>query len=283
MKTILIPVDFSEPSNHAVHYAADLSNQRNIEKIVLFTHYYVSFFEQIYPTADYVQCGQAEFRDRKHELMHQLELLKADVLKRLNPGVAVAVKLSESPLLRAVLEVIEEVRPDVLILGSNSKDYSGEVSSIGHEMIEIAKVSPVPVMIIPPKAQYEPLKNALVACDFKTLNHVSLLQRLHKIKHWPHPHLTLLNVDPAQKHLQPEHPALEIEGIVSEILEDYDYELRYSDDPDVLHGVLNFADKNHQQMIIALPGKHSFLYSLTHSSITEGLSADATKPVLILK
>lgn len=282
MKTILLPVDFSEPSNNAVNYAADLSNQQNIERIVLFTHFYKSLFEQIYPSVDFVQCEETDIQQQKEEILKKLENLKTKTLQKLRSGVLVEVILIESPLLRSVLELVDQERPDVLMLGSNS-NHQGEESFIGSQMIEITKVSRVPVLIIPPKAHYEPIKNALVACDFKTLNHVSLLQRLHKIKHWPHPHLALLNVDPAQKYLQPNHPTLEIEGIVSQILEDYEYKLYYSDDQDILNGVLDFAEQHQQQMIIALPGIHSFLYSLTHQSITDGLSADATKPVLILK
>jgi nucleotide-binding universal stress UspA family protein len=281
MKTILIPVDFSEPSNNAVNYAVGLSNNQNLSQIILFANFYVTLFEQIYPSADFVQLNEDDILKQKDLLQGKLEKLKSQIQKKLNQDISIKVALMEAPLLRGILEIIEQENPDALFLGSNNHD--GEISNIGNSMIEIAKVSPIPVFIVPPKATYEPVKNALVACDFKTLNHVSLLQRLHSIKHWPHPKLTLLNVDPANKHLLPEHPELEIKGMLSEILQDYEYELQYSTDKDILNGVLTFADQHKQQMIIALPGAHSFLYSLTHNSITEGLSTDANKPVLILK
>nr|WP_068892700.1 universal stress protein [Pedobacter panaciterrae] len=281
MKTILIPVDFSEPSNNAVNYAVGLSNYQNLNQIILFTNFYVTLFEQIYPSADFIQTNEDDIIKQKNLLQEKLENLKSQILKKLNPGITVKVALPETSLLRGILEIIELENPDVVFLGSNN--YDGEISSIGNSMVEIAKVSPVPVFIVPPKATYEPVKNALVACDFRTLNHVSLLHRLHNIKHWPHPKLTLLNVDPANKHLLPEHPELEIKGMLSEILKDYEYELHYSTDKDILNGVLAFADQHNQQIIIALPGVHSFLYTLTHNSITEGLSTDANKPVLILK
>lgn len=281
MKTILIPTDFSEPANNAVKYAVDLSNHQDIDQLILFSQFYVSLFEHMYPSADLIQPSDSEIVEKKQEIINQLEQLKAQVIKRLKPGINVKIVLLESSLFRAVLNMIEKEKPDVLFIGSNN--YDGDESFIGTHMIEIAKISPVPVMIIPPATVYKPIKNAVVACDFKTLNHVSLLERLHKIKHWPHPRLALLNVDPSKKHLKPEHPSLEIKGIIRELLQDYEYEIHYADDEDILQGVINFADQNHQQMIIALPGVHSFLYSLTHQSITEGLSKDANKPVLILK
>jgi nucleotide-binding universal stress UspA family protein len=281
MKTILIPTDFSEPAINAVNYAVELSNHQDIDQIILFSQYYVSLFEHMYPSADLIQPSDDDMQEKKQGIIKQLEDLKVQVMQRLKPGINVKIVLLESSLFRAVLNMIEKEKPDVLFIGSNNHD--GEESFIGSHMIEIAKISPVPVMIIPPKTHYKPILSAVVACDFRTLNHVSLLQRLHKIKHWPHPKLALLNVDPNKKHLRPEHPALEIKGIINEVLKDYDYKIHYSDEDDILQGVLQFADQNHQQMIIALPGVHSFLYSLTHQSITEGLSKDANKPVLILK
>lgn len=284
MKTLLVPIDFTTPSFNAADYAADLSNHQDIQQIVLFSHFYVSLFEQIYPSADFIQPTEDNLLEQKQEILARLNELKTQLLKKLRPkpGIEIKVVLKELPLLRSVLNVIEEEHPDVLILGSNA-NHKGQESFIGNHMIEIAKVSPVPVLIIPPKARYQSVATALIACDFRTLNHVSLIKRIHKIKHWPHPKLALLNVDPEHKHLLPEHLTLEIDGIVKEVLNDYQYELYYSDDTDILHGVLNFADEHAIQMIIALPGVHSFLYKLTHQSITEGLSLDANKPVLILK
>jgi hypothetical protein len=272
MKTILIPIDFSASSIHTVNYTAELSNHQDIDQIILFSSFFVTLFEQIYPSADFIQPGEEDILEQKQQRLQQLEDLKTNLLKKLRGKISVKVALIEKPLLRAILEIISLEQPDVLFLNKTCS-----------QMIEIAKISPVPVLVIPEKASYEPVQNALVACDFRTLNHVSLLKRLHSIKHWPHPKLALLNVDPLQKHLAPEHPGREIEGILKELLDGYEYQLYYSDDQDVLHGVLTFAKEHNQQMIIALPGIHSFLYSLTHQSITEGLSADADKPVLILK
>lgn len=282
MKTILIPVDFSVSSINAINYAVDLSNHRHVEQIILFTQCYVSLFEQIIPTPDFIQTGENEAQELRGKLKRQLEELKAQLLKKLGAGTTIKTVFLKMPLLRAALKLIEDEQPDVLLLGSNN-DFVDEKSSVGDHMIELARISPVPVFIVPPDARYVPVTNALVACDFKTLNHVGLLKRLHGIKHWPHPKLALLNVDPLNKHLDPEHPVQEIDGILKEMLADYEYELFYSDENDILKGVIEFADQHQQQLIIALPGEHSFLYSLTHQSITEGLSRDAGKPVLILK
>jgi hypothetical protein len=52
---------------------------------------------------------------------------------------------------------------------------------------------------------------------------------------------------------------------------------------DVLKSVLHTAAELKVQVIVALPGKHSFFYNLTHQNIMHGIVMNAIRPVLILK
>ncbi|WP_448635472.1 hypothetical protein [Pedobacter panaciterrae] len=81
MKTILIPVDFSEPSNNAVNYAVGLSNNQNLSQIILFANFYITLFEQIYPSADFVQLNEDDILKQKDLLQGKLEKLKSQIQK----------------------------------------------------------------------------------------------------------------------------------------------------------------------------------------------------------
>jgi len=282
MKTLLIPVDFSAPSNNAVAYAAGLANHRNVERIVLLTNCYVSTLEQLFPSTDFVQAGADQQESLKNKLRQQLKHLKNTLLHKLNEGITVSTILSCDPLLRSVLDATDAESPDVILIGSNS-ERAEEGSYIGEHLIEIAKASTVPVYVVPPKSRYHLVTNALVPCDFGSLRQVGLLERLQKIKNWPRVQLSLLNVAPEQKRSSNNNSSPEIESTLKKYLEEFDYQLCYADDKDELKGIMKYADKNHHQLIIALPGRHSFLYNLTHQSISQGLAADARQPVLILK
>jgi hypothetical protein len=50
-----------------------------------------------------------------------------------------------------------------------------------------------------------------------------------------------------------------------------------------MNGILNFTQTKDVQLIVALRGKRSFLYYLTHKSISEAIYRNAKEPVLILK
>ena len=282
MKTLLIPVDFSAPSTNAVAYAADLANYRGVTRIVLLTNCYVSTLEQLFPSPDFVQTSEEGEQVQKAHLRQQLKGLRERLTGRLNSGIIVHTILSCEPLLRSILDAIRAESPDILLLGSNSEN-TAEESFIGTHLIEIAKASPVPVYVVPPKSKYHPVTNALVPCDFGSLRQVGLLERLQKIKNWPRVQLSLLNVAPADRQSNAGHPSPEIEGALKKYLEEFDFKLCYADDRDELRGIMKFADSNNQQLIIALPGRHSFLFKLTHQSISQGLAMDAKQPVLILK
>ena len=282
MKTLLVPVDFSASSNNAVAYAVDLSNDLELNEVVLIANLYVPLFEQIIPTPDLIQVSAEDIQSRKKMLMQQFEELKLQLLKKLDPDIIVRIVISEFPLVRSVLEQVVKADPCLVIIGSNSYDIT-EDSIIGRQIIELTKVIPVPVLIVPPKSSYRPITEALVACELKSLVNIDSLQRLENISLWRHPKLLLLNVDGTHRNNLPGEPSPETKEILSHQLKDFDYQLYNLEDRDILQGVLRFADDKKVQLIVALPGKHSFLYNLTHQNILHGILANSLKPVLILK
>jgi len=66
-------------------------------------------------------------------------------------------------------------------------------------------------------------------------------------------------------------------------LNNFHHEIYYESNKNVIDGILNFEKINHVQLLIALPGVHSFLYSLTHKSVSEALYRRCLLPVMILK
>jgi nucleotide-binding universal stress UspA family protein len=84
MKTLLVPVDFSGPSDNAAAFAADLANDREYDEIVLAANVYVPIFEQIIPTPDLLQVTAADIQQKKKLIRNQLEVLKEEILNRLS-------------------------------------------------------------------------------------------------------------------------------------------------------------------------------------------------------
>jgi len=162
MKKLLVLVDFSAPSVNAVAYAAGLALDKGFGEIVLMSNCFVPLFEQIVPGPDLVQVGEEEINRRMESLMKQLLELKAEIGKQLTPDVSVRIAIGTQPLLRSVVEEVTAESPSLAIIGT-SRRAPGDDCSIGRQIIPLAKVIPVPVLVIPPEARYQPIRSVLVA------------------------------------------------------------------------------------------------------------------------
>ena len=278
MKTILIPVDFSDTCLNTLKYAADLSRAIQVDRIVLLKSYYVSMYEELLPSTDFVQQSAESIQGNRQAQEQQLLVVSKQLLQKCNPGIQIKIVSSNEPLLRAVHQQITKEKPDLLLLGTDG-DANNE-SHVGQQVVSIAKISPVPVLIIPPNAQHQALEYALVPCDFAAVTRLNILKDLRSLHLTSNPKLLILNVDPKQNHLDHEKEHTEA---LKDVLESYNYKVYYANDQDTVKGIINFADSNQVHLIIALPGKHSFFYNLTHQSITHALAVNSHQPILILK
>jgi nucleotide-binding universal stress UspA family protein len=279
MKTILIPVDLIGETDNALKYAAAFAADIRVERIVLLKSYYVSVYEQILPTPDFVQTNNEEVESHRQTVENQLKAVRDHLQKGCNKTVDVETAFSSLPLLRAVHNYIIDHQPNVIILGTDRTTHQPD-SYLGEQLISITKTSPIPVFVIPANAEYQKIEEAVVPCDFSAISRLSALQGFHTRQRWVHPHLKILNIDAKHQYAADDK---QISDNLAEMVGNYGYEVYHSTDKDIVHGVLSFARHHEAQIIIALPGKYSFFYNLTHKSITHAIALNATRPVLILK
>ncbi|WP_069660349.1 universal stress protein [Arcticibacter eurypsychrophilus] len=277
MKTIVIPVDHSAASENAIKYGTAFGAVTENERIILLQSLYVPIYVQCVPSVDYVQVSDKIMTEDRTSLEAELQLVAQRLRTKVKAGVIVETITSEEPLARALNQLSNEQQPDLIIAGVCCETDDDE-SFVESQVIHIAKISTVPMLIVPSNVSYQLIENALVPCDFSTVSSVNLLKNLRHTYLWLHPKLLVLNVAPGEKHMQDAH-----EDMLEDILSKYQYDVYYSSNKNVLKGILQFQEQNEVQMIIALPGKHSFFYSLTHKSISEAITLNANLPVLVLK
>ena len=279
MRTILIPVDLSDATENVLKYAADFCVDTSVERVILLKCYYVSVYAQLLPSPDFVQLSAADIAGERKDQEAKLRATGEVLLKKCNNCVEIQTAFSELPVLRAIHEQIVNKQPNLVMIGSDKTSYE-DGSHLGEQIVAIAKTSSIPVMIIPDCVKYKKIDQALVPCDFGAVSRLSALQGFQSRQKWIHPELMVLNVNAKQKHLSKEE---QLASGLADMLEGYIYKVYYSEDKDTVHGILDFAKKHDAQLIIALPGKYSFFYNLTHRSITRALALNSTLPVLILK
>ncbi|HXB30299.1 MAG TPA: universal stress protein [Puia sp.] len=283
MKTMLIPVDFTETSENAINYAAEWCSEFDYDHIILHKTFYNSVFDNLIPSNEYANINEDYFPAYRKEEMEKLHELKENLNARLKPGIKVSLIVSELPMLRSIMNVLRSENVELIIVGSDHLQSSNN-GFISTHVINIAKASPVRVLIVPSISAFNKIEQVLVPCDFNALQSLERLARYKEnLPKRNKMELMVLNVDQKDKHLQKDSTGNESETLLHEYLKNFKHEIFYSNDKNIITGIVKFLKEHETDLIVALPGKHSFLYSLTHKSISESLYRNALKPVLILK
>jgi len=244
-------------------------------KIILLNAYYVSTYESILPTPDLVITTDEHIADETARRLEALEKLKLKMLA-INPDAEIEISLTRETILRSIINRINKEEVDLIIIGSNGKKAKDE-SDIGSNAIKISKSSPVPVLVVPPKADYQSIRKAVLACDFKKVKEVMPMQALKNILSKHALKLLVLNINSGHAVNQQE------KQILQEMLKDFSPAYHYADHPDTIKGIVKFAKNEQAQLIIALPKKYSFFEGLLHESVSQRLTITSNVPVLLLK
>jgi len=281
MKTLLVPVDFTATSENAVNFAVEWCRKYEYERFILLKTFYDSMFESLLVSAEYSNTNQDYINRQREEDTEQLQTLCKNVAQRLD-GVKVITAVSEYPLLRGIFEILRNENPDLIIVGSDNQSYSS-ASIVAANVISIAKASPIRVLVVPANYTYKPVKRALLPYNFNMLKDLDRLNSLRTSTHWKDLQLLILNIDTSQRIIKVPEKFNDAEDKFERLLKNFEYEIYYTKERNLVEGIASFTKEHDVQLVIALPGKHSFLYTLTHASISEAIYRNARYPVLILK
>ncbi|WP_374463041.1 universal stress protein [Chryseobacterium sp.] len=280
MRTILVPVDFTSTTENAVRVAADWAKTYDYQNIILLKTAGESEFDYLHIAEGHSFVNEESVNNLLQKTETLLDQLSSIVTEK-SPEIKVSRILSDWALTRSINELLkDEPSVELIILGSDDQTSATE-SFVSDNIISIARTSPVKTLIVPNSYHYTPAKNIFIPCD---INGIKRLERLfhHKsLIHKQDMHLSFLNINTREK--EDENKKKELEDYIREHLTEIPSSIYYSHDENVINGILTFAATHEADLIIALPGKHSFLYYLASRSISEGIYQNTHQPVLILK
>jgi nucleotide-binding universal stress UspA family protein len=142
-RKILVPVDFEEPSKHALEMGVDLAKQYGASLTIVHTWEvpaYAYSGMEVSPMDLFTPIQKAA-RDELNALLSEvkLELPKATgVLKQGSPW-------------REILSMIEDTKPDLVVMGTHGRRGLARVL-LGSVAEKIVRTSPVPVLTVSAKA-----------------------------------------------------------------------------------------------------------------------------------
>jgi len=284
MKSILVPVDFSEASSGAVRYAVHWAKQYGYNQVILFKVHYESFMDYISTLGiGYSFMGKdasTQYRSASKKLLKTLQKNAQSSLGSENT-IQIRTATSDLPLTRAIMEILSQ-QPDIQLIALGSDHTrSSEPGFITASIIKIARISPVKVLIVPEGYAYTPIRNILVPCD---LQHMKQLGKLEQYSSMISEHITLTVLNIYKDQVQENDEVIqEWKDKLQHFFTGGSLQLFHRYDSDTLHGVLEFVADNPTDLIVALPGSHSFLYYLASKSLSEGIYRNTSQALLLLK
>lgn len=282
MRTILIPVDFTSTTENAVRLSAEWAKQFEYTHIILLKTSKESEFDFLHMSEGHSFVNE----ENVNSLLGKTELLLStlsNIIKEKSPDIKVLTAVSDWTLTKSINDLIKD-HPSVelIILGSDDQAASND-SFISENIISIARTSPVKTLIVPNGYSYDTIKNILIPCDVNSITKLDRLFHHKSIIQQQDVHLMFLNIHTKETTDINNDKKEELQEYIHEYLTEIPSSIYYSYDENIINGILNFASLNETDLIIALPGKHSFLYYMASRSISERIYQNVNQPVLILK
>ena len=274
MNTILVPLDFSEPSENALEFAVGIANDLKANILLLHT-------EQM-PIASYELEPVAFTIQNNIELNTNLLLDRANKIKEIYPSIgSINYSVEMGDLKSNITEYIRKKNIDLIVMGITEKTSTLSKVFFGSNAITISRSAKVPVIIVPNKCRYSGIKNIAYACDYR--EHAEGVNDLIEIKNISKIFKALLNVI----HIIPEGHLLtdkevETDTYIESQLDNIKHRSFIFPRKNIVAEILDFIQVQKVDLIVLEQAKHSFFHEIFYPSVTKELAFNSPIPVMTI-
>lgn len=273
MKTILIPVDFSDTARNSAHYAVGLAKWLGIEKLILFNAYNM-------PLATEMSWAVLQTEELKEISEHGLEEFRKNVVAEVGEAISVECR-SEFGFVTDQLEALAlEIKPDLIVMGITGGGKLEE-ALIGSNTTHVVYHTHIPVLIVPPEAKWQPINTIGWACDYKDVLKTTPADAIKKVIDLFKAKLVVVHNDPEANTFDPEtlEGNQQVDGMFKDLAPEF---VRVSNDH-FAEAMNEFTEEYKIDLLLAVPKKLSWLESLFHKSHTKMLAFHSHVPLLCVQ
>lgn len=276
MKKILVPVDFSTPSENALKVAAELAKRNNSELHIL---HVIELAESLF--------GSEQFNVNDEQIIFFMKMAKERFDKFLQKdylkGIDVKDHVEPGSTALAIRDVVSDNDIDLIIMGSSGVSGIEEII-IGSNTEKVVRYSEVPVLVVKNEIKNISIKTVVFASDFELEN----LEPYKKAKKFADSfdakmHMLYVNLPGNQF-----SSTLEIQEQMRVFLNKVQMPLNKENieifnDYTIEQGVLNGAERLKADLIIIPTHGRKGLSHFFNGSISEDVVNHSQIPVLTLK
>ncbi|MEJ6674649.1 MAG: universal stress protein [Polaribacter sp.] len=274
MKKILVPVDFSKPSEYAAKMAAKIAEKTNA------TVYLIHFIEL---PSGIIDVG-ASSRFSIPESMLYLRKTKDKIVafKKIffSEEITVEYFIKISNPFEGIKKYAQKIDADLIIMGSKGHSTFDDII-IGSNTEKVVRSSKIPVIILKTNPKKFKLKNLVFASNFKKENQEAFGKFLN-----------FANAFQSKVHLLQINTPSQFENTadskqkIKNFIEKYDlpkFSINIYNDNSVEKGILNFSRERKVDLIALSTHGRSGISHLFVGSVAKNLSKKALKPMFTVK
>ena len=273
MKTILVPIDFSATSHNSAHYAAGMANWLHAEKLVLFNAYSI-------PMATELSWAALQAEELKQMSEDGLKRFKAEILPLCDASLVVECRSEFGFLTESIETVATEMGADLIVMGITGGGKLEE-ALIGSNTLHMVHHTHLPVIIVPPEAEWKPVTTIGWACDYQDIMKTTPVEVIKKL-------IALFGAKLVVVHNNPDPRAFDAEALAGNMQV---YSLFLDLEPSFVavsnhhfsEAMNDFTEKNHVDLLLAVPKKLSCIVSLFHRSNTKMLAFHSHVPLICVQ
>ena len=256
MINIIIPLDFSETSFNAAHYASNMYQGRKDVTLILY-HFY-THGEDIEIAKNYLASLQEELSRKGSVVETELE--------------------SGEKFIDSLAAFANVKRAYMVVMGLTGKTPMAQRFS-GSNTLLMSEKEICPVLIVPEDAVYKNISNALITSELKFVEETPCLLTVKRVLQYFKPALHILNVDPKHYIELTEECKLE-KAKMEDLMTEFNPQFYFMDLYDFHESVDVFANDHNIDLIIIAPKYHDFFGKLFKTLHTKKLIYQSKVPVL---
>lgn len=272
MKKFLVPTDFSDTSKNAARYAVKMLEGKPGVQITL---YYV--FDTA--TGSDGTLLTEDDLDRQTILGRALGSMK-DELTAIGTVRIETVAEQGSSLIDNIERYVRHHGIDMVIMGITGATKVEQIF-IGSNTLKLVKEGVCPVMIVPPDAQYQEIKEVALTSDFKDVDSTIPVAPIKSLLDLFRPTLYVINVD-SEHYVEITEEYKEERSKLERHFSAYNPQFAFIRLFDFLDAINNFTRDHEIDLIITIPRKHSFLSNLFKTSHTKKLAYHSSVPIVAI-
>lgn len=287
IRKILVPVDFSVPSQNAARFAVMLAAKLDAEVKLL--HVFNSPVVDMIPFTD-VASIQIDF-DMNYNLLYrnakdklsQFYLNLAEFAKQTGAEkVPIGYTLREGYASYGIIETSKKYKPGIIIMGTKGEGYRS-TELVGSVANEVSEQTRLPLLVIPEKAVLKgvnEVKNVLYATNFDETDFVSVRKLLRILSPFNiQLHLVHVSGNPESSVIKAQCRALL--DYFSVISPNMLVEYSVMRDKDVARAFMDVIREKNISLVALTSIKRSILYKLFNPSLSKKMLYQSDVPVLL--